>query len=359
MWIYNLFLKRNKLPKAILAFLLFVLPVVLLFLPYVFMRIEHLAQYNIETWIGLGLAGTWAFSSPLLINGFFEELALFKQNVTSLISNSNDVIQDDIKKCTADVLESIICKEQAYSSKRVWRIFAFWGSLITVVLLLFNRRLADFAFYGFKDVYYWIALLYIVFLLYLQSIGFSSIILSYKIINQVLQQHYVLEDILEGSFEEGIESLGRFLQKTALYFFTGIMFFPILIAFAKNQSIWLWLAVVVMMMIFIVAVLVFFLRSYYLIWKSASERKCALITKFRNIYTSNLRESFKNNDRLGCSILNELKTLNISNHLKRLEQINVYPIHISNTLVTIFTIIFPALFFVKDLIELFSYILSL
>ena len=182
--------------------------------------------------------------------------------------------------------------------------------------------------------------------------------MTFRIIKRIISNNALL-DVLEGSFEEGIEVLGDFLRKTSLYFFTGIVFFPILIVFAKNQSVWLLLLIFIIMLVFIIAILSFFLCSYYIIRKCASKRKQSLIDEFRNIYNIYLKASFEKCNNIQYSILNELKIVNANNHLKKLEQINVNPIHFSKTVITVFTMIFPALFFIKDMAELFSYLINL
>lgn len=359
MWIYELNQKKIGDHKFFYTFLIFVLPVIVLFLPYVCLRINHLSTYDIETWAALALAGSWAYLGPYLINKYFEGLDSFCQKTIALSNSTNDVIADTQKVPIEVSLYEITNEEEKNYRKRVWKFYVFWGGLITLVLLFFNNRLQDFAFFGFTDIYYWIALAYINFLLYLQSIGFSAIIMTFRIIKRIISNNAILDDVLEGSFEEGIEALGDFLRKTSLYFFTGIVFFPILIVFAKNQSVWLLLLIIIIMLVFIIAILSFFLYSYYIIRKCALKRKQSLIDEFRNIYNKHLKASFDKCNNIQCSILNELKIINANNHLNKLEQINVNPIHFSKTIITIFTIIFPALFFIKDMAELFSYLINL
>ena len=167
MWIYELNQKKIRNHKTFYTFLIFVLPVILLFVPYVCLRINHLSNYDIETWVALALAGSWAYLGPYLINKYFEGLNSFYQNTIALSKSTNDVIDDNPKESINVLLCEIINGEEKNYKKRVWKFYVFWGGLITLVLFFFNNRLQDFAFYGFTDIYYWIALAYINFLLYL------------------------------------------------------------------------------------------------------------------------------------------------------------------------------------------------
>ena len=92
MWIYKLL--RNKTRKTIVVFLVFVLPITVIFLPYVIQRFSYLKTYTLETWISLALAGSWAFLGPYFIFRYFESIKTFQNTIITLSDSSNDVTTD-------------------------------------------------------------------------------------------------------------------------------------------------------------------------------------------------------------------------------------------------------------------------
>lgn len=360
MWIHELYRKRRIKSKPFFTFLVFILPVVIIFMPYVIMRIDHLTSYDVATWLSLCFAGSWAFLGPFLIDRYFESLEDFQKNIICAAKNENNQSEDNNDVLIQQEIGDLIFIEKKHFKNRLWKIAVAWIGIIIIILLVFNKRLSDFAFYGFSDVYYWLALIYISFLLYLQSIGFSGIVMTFKIIRKTILKQTIMDNVLENSFQDGIKILGDFLLQTTMYFFTGIVFFPILIVFSKNQSLELTFAIITVMLIFITAILIFFLSSYYAIWQCALRRKNFLIDQFRRIYNAKMKLAMAPSTKVVTrQIVDELKILNINNHILKLEQINVTPINLSKTFVAVFTIIFPALFFIKDLAEFLTYIVGL
>lgn len=355
MWIYKLL--RNKTRKTIVVFLVFVLPITVIFLPYVIQRFSYLKTYTLETWISLALAGSWAFLGPYFIFRYFESIKTFQNTIITLSDSSNDVTTDHHDSVSETVTQ--IIKEEMKAFSTAHKIICFiWIPIVIGILIVFNERLQDFAFWGFSDPYYWIAIVYISFLLYLQSLGFSGLLSTYRLIRRITALDYMIEDVLEGSFQDGIKIFGTLLIKTTLYFFSGIVFFPILIVFAKQQSAALTLSIIIVMFIFSISVLVFFLYTYWLIYQSAEKRKNALIEEFQAIYNREMKESLSTPEPVNASyhfILNELKISNVYRHIEKLEKINTNPIHLSKVVVTVFTVIFPALFFIQDFLELIAY----
>lgn len=360
MWIYKLL--QNKSKKTFVIFLIFVLPIIIIFLPYVLGRLNHLKNYDLQTWLSLALAGSWAYLGPYFIFKFLKSIETFKNSIITLSKNTNDVIEDN-HPISVDKTIAKIFADEIKSFSVIHRVICFiWIPLIIGILLIFNKRLQDFAFFGFTDLYYWIAIAYISFLLYLQSLGFSGLLTTYRLIRKTISIDYIIDDIMEGSFQDGIKIFGSILIRTTLYFFSGIVFFPILILFAKNQSRFLTLLIIIVMFVFSISILTFFLYSYHLISRNAAKRKNALVEEFQFIYNTEMKKSLCNSyesEDLQSHILKELKIANIYRHIEKLEQINTNPIHFGKVIVTAFTVIFPALFFIKDLLELITYFTSL
>ncbi len=356
MWIYRLLEKKTRRP--IWVFLYFVLPVIIVFLPFFIGRFDHLKTFDLQTWISLGLAGSWTFLGPYFIYGYFEAILTCKKDLISYSKSLNDIIPDHYDIPVETAVSDLYDRESRAFSKRSKLISCIWIPLVVGILLIFNRRLEDFAFWGFRDIYYWIAICYIAFLVYLTSLGFSGLLTTNRLLRNITKEQHIMEDIMEGSFQTGVMTLGSFLVRTTLYFFSGVVFFPILIVFASNQSEILSFMIIILMVVFTISVLVFFLSSYRTISKSAQKGKEALIDEFQTIYNKAMRKSLLERDGtedIQLLMLNELRISNVYWHIEKLKEINTNPIQLSRIIVTVFTVLFPVLFFLKDLAELLAY----
>ena len=360
MWIRKFYRANADKNVCLLTLAVFVFPAVVALLPYVIARFYHLRQYDLTTWFAIACAGSWFFLGPILINKYFISLEKYQEKIVEASTTTNDLIEDEHEPTTAEQIERLIEEEKSRFNKRIRVLFVLWGSIVLSILLIFNKRLSDFAFYGFTDVFYWVAVVLITFLLYLQAIGFSAIIMTHRLIKSTIAHSAIVDDVLESSFEDGSKILGTFLLNTALCFFSGIVFFPVLIIFSRNQSVVLMSAVIFVMLIFVLVILIFFLTTYRSIWVCMCERKKYLINEFRLIYNAKMKEALLSVEAGSAEqILEELKILNIYNHIKTLEQIDTNPIEISKTIATVITIVFPVLFFVHDFLDFFTFIFEL
>lgn len=354
MWIIDIYKNRKVKNKCIWTIIIFILPVLLVFSPYLFSRYDNIISYNTEIYISLFCAALWSFLGPLLINSYFENMVYFINLVENSFFSTNDVIQDE-ENLKGDVYELYSLEIRKFK-RRQKVFFVGWVGLILTILLCSTEQLKAFSFYGFSDIYYWLLLVYIAFIAYLQSIGFSALIMSISIIKNCLKHNELLENILEFNFGTGINEFGKVVTHTTMCFFSGILYFPILIVYAKETSDVLTFGIYTLMMIFIISLVVCFISACLIIRKNAKAQRESLIDEFRQIYNKKMKISIANydNNHTIDDVVRELQVHNIYNHIQELERININPVKLDKITATVFTIIFPALFFVNDMIGLYN-----
>lgn len=346
MWVFNIYKKAKMKDRLLFTFVVFLLPIVVIFIPYLIKNFTAIIHYKFSIILALFFAMSWSFLGPLLINNYFEKLNGFIKKVDETADNTNDLIADSADHLTA---QSVYDSCSIHFKKICLIFFFLWDGILMFILLKNADRMRFFSFFGYQDPYYWILLLYISFIAYLQAIGFSELIICNQTINKLLKRKKFIENVIESDFENGIKLFGSMITTTTLSFFSGIAYFPILIEFCKQQSVTLYLLVIPVMLIFLVSLILYFCLSAYNVWKCAKERKDRLIGEFQELYNTHMKASLNNTftDKTDV-IINELKIHNINEHIERLGNININPIGAGNFLATLFTVIFPMLFFITD-----------
>lgn len=344
-WIEKFYSGCSPLKKCCKTFLYFMLPMIILFIPFFITRGTYVLNFNIGRRLALLCAGGWGFIGPLCIQYYFEKIRLFDSFVNS-IKDKNENHIDYLKKYLPLYKKLVII------------ISIFWGLAIVIILLYFRIRLEDYAFYGFRDFYYWLLICYCLLMAHFQAFGFAGLILVVLLLSDCLKSETLLKKILMSDFSGGVKKIGSLIVTTCICFGTGALYFPILISFARQGSNLLKWATYGLATAFAVALFLFFIISFFVIQSYAKKSKGLIISDVKSVYDKKLNESIlqSENDNIKC-IKNELQIYNLHDRIKDLESINVNPIDLQGITATVLTIFVPVILYIKDIISFLSNIL--
>lgn len=344
-WIEKFYQNCSPLKKCYKTFLFFMLPMIILFIPYFIMRGTFVLNFNIGRRLALLAAGSWGFVGPLCIQYYFEKIRTF------------DTFVDSVKSGNEKHFEYLERYLPLYK-KTVIIISIIWGFAIVIILLFFRVRLEDYAFYGFGDFYYWLLIIYCLLMAHFQAFGFAGLILVVLLLNDCLKSKTLLVNILMSDFSGGIKKIGNLIVVTCICFGTGALYFPILISFARQGSSFQKWATYGLVLVFALALFLFFIVSFFVIQSYAKKSKGIIVGEIKDVYNKKLLDSIKNTkDDSLIGIRNELQINNLHDRIKDLETINVNPIDLQGITATVLTIFVPVALYIKDIISFLSNIL--
>ena len=337
-WIEKFYQNCNPLKKCYKTFIAFVLPMIILFIPYFITRGTFVLNFNIGRRLALLAAGTWGFVGPLCIQYYFEKIRAFDKFV--------DEVKDK-NETHIDYLEQYL----PLYKRLVIIISIIWGLAIVCILLFFRVRLEEYAFYGFSDFYYWLLIVYCLLMAHFQAFGFAGLILVILLLMDCLKSETLLKNILMSDFGGGIKKVGSLIVVTCICFGTGALYFPILISFARQGSNFLKMATYGLVLVFAFALFMFFIISFFVIQGYAKKAKGMIVDEVKNVYNKKIEDSINNRyiDNL-IGIKNELQISNLHERLNDLEGINVNPVDLQGITATVLTIFVPVALYIKDVI---------
>lgn len=350
MWINKLYSNKKISNKYLLTLLVFIIPIVIIFSPYLITHGKELINYKWTTIFSLFFAFIWSYIGPLLINNytiFFKNTA---KKIQDMSTNFNDITVDNDINISISTYNNEVKKYKKIQPI----IFIIWASIISFIMLINNYAFTHYYINGIFDIYFWLLLTYVIFIAYLQSIGFTWLYLSLNYLVSIIKHEKTISDILESDFEKGIHILGSIIIRTAICFFSGILYFPILIDFSYNIDKKLVVYVYLLIILYLLAIIIYIFVSAFYISSYAGKYKNTILDEFKSEYTKLFKESINNNedDSIEEKILQELKINNYINHINQIEKINIWPISSSKLFFAIFSVVFPILFFISDFYEL-------
>lgn len=344
-WLEKFYLNCNTWKKICKTFLWFIFPMIILFIPYFIMRGIFVLNFNIGRRLALLAAGSWGFIGPLCIQYYFSTIRKF------------DKFIDEVKSKNEEHKSYLEVYLPLYK-KVVKVITVVWGLFIVCILLFFRVRLEDYAFYGFKDFYFWLLIIYCLFMAHLHAYGFAGLMLVVLLIVDCFKSETLLKNILLSDFNGGIKKIGNLVVITCICFGTGALYFPILISFARQGSNSLKLATYGLALVFAFSLFMFFVISYYVIQNYAKKAKGLIVDEVKVIYDKKLYDSINVKSEDGItSIKNELQINNLHDRINDLESINVNPVDLQGISATILTIFIPVALYLKDIIKFLSEVL--
>lgn len=219
MWIYKRY-KRKNINVWLFSLLISDLPMFLILSKYVITYWNELWNYPKHRLLSILIVGVWTYLGPVMIVKWIDS--------------------------TYELLD-MICKIKHKDNIEKWIHFGwdwkyklfivFWIFLVIIILITPSgcNVLEDYYFSGYSDINYWLFIICVGYVAYQTSWFFLFLLKSKEIIFEIIEEKEVLELLLlnEGR-SYSLTMLGEHISQTAVYFLSGLLFFPIMIEFLRD-----------------------------------------------------------------------------------------------------------------------------
>ena len=188
-------------------------------LPYVCNYWTGIQAYRAPRLVAFLLVAIWTYLGPYLIACWFDQFDQFISQIDN-ISGSNNSGSNSLKAKRLPFLTA------GFS--------IVWTFSVVLILALPNGRhkLESYYFWGFHDPNYWVFLICVGYVTFQTSIFFYSFLYS-KIVIQSIMCNKKIVRVLISNEGKGLSLalIGDIVSKTAIYFCSGFLFFPIMLVF--------------------------------------------------------------------------------------------------------------------------------
>ena len=275
-WLIDLYNKRIIKNPWIWAFVFFYIPSIVLLLPTILPIINDLNIIYINNYICMGVASIWIIFGVVLTNLYFD----FVYKLFNIDSESND--KDESLDVDLDL------KNLIFKYKKMQLIIAIiWCLIVIGVLIVAKDRLIEFLRIN-NEFAYILLLLYVGFTAYIQTYGYSCLIMTIWILISYFKK-FSNDDFVDiYQLEEGVEKLSGLIFKTLFSFFSGILFFPLMYIFAQGGSVIVKLLVSAVAFIYILFLIVYLLFCCIYVKKNSQNIKDKIIDKYK-MYNKRIR----------------------------------------------------------------------
>ncbi len=307
-------------PKIIISLLLTTVPLFIIYIPFIFKRYNVFLHYNSRMWIGVISGIIWISLSPYLIYIFIEKTSNLEYSFFYKAKNKfllNDLTRIDL-------------------------LVILWMGLIIGAIILDVNYLIRFGIYGFKDPYFYLFILSIIYVLYYTSIGIKAVIFFILSVIDITTKGLLAIDLFNPDGNGGVKQVKKIIFTTGRLFATGTLFIPILFDYIfYTQNISVKAILYFCILLFTVLVVLVFLIPFILLYK--------YVDKFKKIYLNNLLLKYKNMAKQNFTKKNsiliekELEALNLYNHINIVKEVRICKLDF-NMVIEIFGAIIIPLF---------------
>lgn len=313
LWIEKIFdcCSSKKIPQFICSLLFMVVPLFLLFFPFVRYRLNILSEFSFRMWFGLIIGTIWIWLGPLFI---YKYLKVYRKFVNIMYKKN---MHNDKFLNYSNTLLHKLCKFDCLSIG--------WIILINTLIIKDMGYLKRYGTFGFDDIYFYIFNISLSLILYFTSVGFKGVINTIKLINYISKSNDLFIDFYNYDGSGGLSPIKELALKTSELFATGVLFMPILldyIYYTKNISVKISLYLIIMLY----ALLIFL--SFFLpvtkIYKVAEEKKNQYLEEINREYKKLHKKNTESNKHLNTAA--ELKELNLYNHLYYIKNLSIYSV---------------------------------
>lgn len=218
MFIYNLYNNRKPKNEWGFSFLISDLYLILALSYYLISNWNELWQYPVPRLLAIILAAAWTYFGPIMIIRWMNGYNAFCEQVDK-ISGSNG--------CAGEVK---IKELETYRWRNII-ISLIWVALVVIVLILpiGKEVLKQYYFGGYGDPNYWIFMVCVAYIAYQTSWFFLFLLISGRTVKKVTENDMVVRYmLLNDGKSNGLSLIGGLVSRTAIYFSSGLLFFPIM-----------------------------------------------------------------------------------------------------------------------------------
>ena len=324
---YRLLAEKKGARFWIRAFSVLAIPYLLIAGTYLIIRWKTLSAVPIDLWFEIVIASSWFFFGPILVYKFIKSFIGLKDQ-PKFTSELRNWFQDKAGEHY---------KIYRYSMRIFGPIFM---GLVVIILLCRPDILTGIMHItsGYKDVFYWMVLVFLLWFLYYCSNAMALITLMIAIVYSIKKNNIIFYDPLDTSHHGCVKELLHFCNKTVSNICSGLVFLPMAIFFLWQQVYTGWVfALLVFYSIFLFAAITYprsAIKSYI------DERSKNYLLEKKVQY---LRNSKRNNPAAHGrknKIAHQLRVFNSYLYIQELETICSPKVTIdSNTVITYITII--------------------
>ncbi len=331
---------KTEKEKIIKSFIYFVLPIFVLFIPFIITRFPLWSQFTFFEFFALFCAGLMSTLMPYLLNRYKDKFDAFFDAL---------ILHDQDQNTQFKLNNRSIAKYELHH-KNLNLIFFFIMVVLVIGALISNASLlSHYGFYS-NDIYIYILFVYLAFLLFQTAMGIAGVIMTIIVITDLAKENSIIEDAMDECYDRGMYMFGDFSFKTTLYFLFGLLYIPIVSVYIMNAE---QLIVEVLLILSVVMYGSFLILSFLvpnlILNAKAQAHKRFLIAQNKQKYKQyciDILESYPNSNAPKDIELEQLKalevelrTLNLYNYINTLNNINTYPI----TLKWLVTIVAPSI----------------
>lgn len=318
MWLCN-FLKKKKW-KWLWAFLVSDVPMFIVMLPYVCNNWSGIQTYRSPRLVAFLLVAIWTYLGPYLIALWFDQFDKFISQIDN-IPGSNSAGANSLKSKSLPFWTSVFS--------------IAWTFAIVLILVFPNGRhkLESYFFWGFRDLNYWVFLICVGYVTFQTSIFFYSFLYSKIAIQSIMCNKKIVRVLISNEGKRlSLALIGDVVSKTAIYFCSGFLFFPIMLVFfletegedtasLLNTS----ALIFVFMGVFIVIIMLYLGHMNRIVTDKAQIEKDCMLNEL-NEQKKKLATKQHRTIRLSKSILYKMEEQEINEWIWYTAKININPI---------------------------------
>lgn len=250
--------------------LLHIAPVLVVIGLLLWVRSNRIAQSK-EELATLFLAASWVFVGPALI-WFYERYTLPEFDLKSRHVVKTPVQQDRIRRC---VYSSIYDFRFCRLFTPIWILvvlFGFYGS---------RAYIFDLGIEGYYDYFFWIVTVGVALVAYYTSIGFCF---AYKAIclTNIVASSELERKVYHKDEDFGLSFVGDFAFRTALMFFSGWLFAPLIVTIGLHGPHHDYTIPAILLGIYFIYTILSFFIPIYTIHKKILSEKLAIANQYHN-----------------------------------------------------------------------------
>lgn len=333
-WIDKIFKEGDKrgVPRLLCSGIFIFIPALILYIPFIVFRIDTIKGFTPRMWIGLICGLIWIWCGPYFIQKWH---SIIDYTFNELSESNTIFISKDI---------NYLCTTGNLVFKLTHVKLILMGAIL-IFSILDKSYLSRYGMHGIKDIYFWIFIVVILYILYFISIGIEGVLFTIKLVKSCAIRNNLTMSLVLLDNSNILSDIKTAIYRTTQFFFSGTFFIPILLDYILYSKITL-----VKLFLYLITIAFSFtvFLSFYV--PTRSIYKCILKQKKKQLYNintqyNNLLKNILSPSRNYGTLKQNMVAINLYLYAHALENNSSLSIY-QNTLYSIFTsIIIPLIAF--------------
>lgn len=225
LWISRIFNKKkpsNGFFSILLSTIISCGGIGIAFIPALIQRTYIWSSFSLRMWVGCFLGMIWIALSPFLIDKYINKTNLFFDECEKKCKGKNEIVALKFR-----------FNNGYFTSKRFIIFSLGWITLLIATLLLDCSYLNKYGIRGFSDIYFYIFILSLIYILYLTSIGLYAIISSLYFVIKILRSSGLNIDFYSSDIRGQLHYVVEYVFSALKIISTGMLFIPILLDYIE------------------------------------------------------------------------------------------------------------------------------